>query len=119
MTKVVIVGQGLFLEGLTLLLSEEDDVEIIGMAGNCSDALEIAIRERPEVILLDHLQILENQIAFNTLLESVDSLRVISLTLSENKMVVHNRQQFMDVTLPVLRHALHPQSPGIKVEEPC
>jgi hypothetical protein len=42
----------------------------------------------------------------NDLLESVDSLKVISLTLSENKMVIHNRQQLVDVTLPVLMKAL-------------
>jgi DNA-binding NarL/FixJ family response regulator len=111
------VGQGLFCEGLSLLLFDEKDVEIIRAVGNCSEALEIATQERPEVILLDHLQIRSNQEAFNALLESLDSLKVISLTLSENKMVIHNHQQISDVTLSLLKQALRVQTPSHQGEK--
>jgi DNA-binding NarL/FixJ family response regulator len=106
-TRILFIGQGLFCEGLTRLLSDFPSVEIIGAVENCADAHQIVIREEPDVLIVDHVQVALNPVELNILLESVDSLKVISLTLSENKMIVHNRQQLADVTLPVLMKALN------------
>jgi ribosome assembly protein YihI (activator of Der GTPase) len=60
----------------------------------------------PDVVIIDHAQIELNPEELTALLESAEALKVISLTLTDNKMVIHNRQQFVDVTLPVLMQAL-------------
>jgi DNA-binding NarL/FixJ family response regulator len=115
-TRILFIGQGLFCEGLTRLLSDFPSVEIIGAVENCGEAYEIVIRDKPDVLIVDHVQAAINTDELNRLLESVDSLKVISLTLSENKMIVHNRQQLGDVTLPVLMKALNISDLGDTIE---
>lgn len=106
-TKILFIGQGLFCEGLTRLLSDFPSVEIIGSVETCREAHQIVTREQPDVLIVDHVQAAINSTELNELLESVDSLKVISLTLSENKMIIHNRQQLGNVTLPILMKALN------------
>jgi DNA-binding NarL/FixJ family response regulator len=105
-TRILILGQGLFCDGLTRLLLDFPSVEIIGAVENCAEARDVVVHEGPEVLIVDHVQVSMHPSELNELMESVDSLKVIFLTLSENKMVVHNRQQLADVTLPVLMQAL-------------
>jgi DNA-binding NarL/FixJ family response regulator len=111
-TRILFVGQGMFCDGLTLLLSESPGIEIVGSVGTCAEAREVVLQERPDVLIVDRVQLALNQGELNELLESVDSLKIISLTLSENKMVILDRHQFDDVTLQVLIQTLHPQRPG-------
>ena len=110
--RVLFIGHGLFCEGLTRLLSDDPSVAIIGAVGSCADARQVVLGEKPDAIIIDHAQIEMNPAELNQLLESVEALKVISLTLSDNKMVVHNRQQLADVTLPVLMQALKSQKVG-------
>jgi hypothetical protein len=105
-TRVLFIGQGLFSEGLTRLLMDFPFVEIIGAVETCRDAREVVVNEKPDVLIIDHARIPFHTADLHDLLESVDSLKVISLTLSENKMVIHNRLQLADVNLQVLRQAL-------------
>jgi len=52
--RVLIVDdQVLFREGLKTLLETHDDVEVIAVAGNGSEALELAAVKRPDVTLMD------------------------------------------------------------------
>lgn len=108
-TSVLFIGQGLFCDGLTRLLSDDPSVEIIGSVETCGDARDKVVEQRPDVLIVDHALVSLNPADLNTLLESVDALKVISLTLSENKMVVNNRQQLADVTLPILMQAIKDQ----------
>lgn len=105
-TRILILGQGLFCDGLTRLLLDFPSVEIIGAVKNCAEARDVVVQEGPHVLIVDHVQVSMHANELNDLLESVDSLKVIFLTLSENKMVIHNRQHLADVTLPVLMQAL-------------
>ena len=45
--------QGMFREGLRTLLSLQRDFEIVGEAGDGAAAVEIARREKPDVVLMD------------------------------------------------------------------
>jgi DNA-binding NarL/FixJ family response regulator len=106
-TKILFIGHGLFCESLTRLLSENPSVEIIGAVNTCDEARTIFETQHPDVLIVDHAQVSLKMNDLEDLLESgQDSLKVIFLTLAENKMVVHNRQQLADVTLPVLMQAL-------------
>ncbi|MBL8063258.1 MAG: response regulator transcription factor [Anaerolineales bacterium] len=40
-------------EGLQILLSEENDFEVVGMAGNSDEALRLAKQHKPDVVLMD------------------------------------------------------------------
>jgi DNA-binding NarL/FixJ family response regulator len=102
-TKILFIGHGLFCESLTRLLSEKPSVEIIGAVRTCEDARQLFEARQPDVLIVDHAQVTLRMNDLEDLLEhGPASLKVITLTLSENKMVVHNRQQLADVTLPDL-----------------
>lgn len=45
--------QALVRTGFSLILSVEDDIEIVGEATNGRDGLELIARERPDVVLMD------------------------------------------------------------------
>jgi len=45
--------QRLMREGLATLLALADDIEIVAQAGNGAEAIELAKRQRPDVILMD------------------------------------------------------------------
>ena len=106
-TKILFIGHGLFCESLTRLLSEKPSVEIIGAVRTCEDARQLFEAYQPDVLIVDHAQVSLKMNDLEDLLERGPvSLKVITLTLSENKMVVHNRQQLADVTLSDLMSVL-------------
>lgn len=54
MTRVMLVDdQQMFRVGLRAILQAQDDVEVVGEAANGADAVVMAIRLRPDVILMD------------------------------------------------------------------
>jgi response regulator of citrate/malate metabolism len=112
-TRILLIGQGLFLDGLTHILSEQPNTEIIGAVSSWKAAENLVAERQPDIIIVDHNEeelretdlapLLENQIA---------SVKVIYLTLAANKMIIHNRQQFDDVTMPDLLKALGSSDEG-------
>jgi DNA-binding NarL/FixJ family response regulator len=50
---VVADDQGLVRSGFTMLLGGEDDIDVVGEASNGAEAVALAARERPDVILMD------------------------------------------------------------------
>lgn len=54
MTRVMVVDdQQMFRVGLRAILQAQDDVEVVGEAANGTEAVVMAIRLRPDVILMD------------------------------------------------------------------
>ncbi|MHB0869081.1 MAG: response regulator [Chloroflexota bacterium] len=41
-------------EGLTLAIERHPDLSVVGVAGSASDAVQMATRERPQVVLMDY-----------------------------------------------------------------
>jgi two-component system nitrate/nitrite response regulator NarL len=50
---IIIDDHQVVREGLRLLIHSQPGLKVVGDAGNCKDALAVAAREQPEVILLD------------------------------------------------------------------
>ncbi len=73
--------QALFREGLDTLLSVHKDIEIVGQASNGQEAVDLALRVRPDVILMDmQMPILNGIGATRRLKQSLPECRVIMLT---------------------------------------
>ena len=54
MIRVLVVDdQDLVREGFSVMLSLCDDIEVVGQASDGSEALAVAIHERPDVVLMD------------------------------------------------------------------
>lgn len=80
--RVLLVDdQALFREGLSTLLSLHEDVEVVGEAANGEQALDAALRLRPDVVLMDlRMPVLDGVAATRRLRETVPTARVIILT---------------------------------------
>jgi len=73
--------QALFREGLDTLLSVHKDIEIVGQASNGQEAIDLALKLRPDVILMDmQMPILNGIGATRRLKQSLPECRVIMLT---------------------------------------
>jgi len=73
--------QALFREGLDTLLSVHKDIEIIGQASNGQEAVDLALKIHPDVILMDmQMPILNGIGATRRLKQSLPDCRVIVLT---------------------------------------
>jgi DNA-binding NarL/FixJ family response regulator len=73
--------QALFREGLDTLLSVHKDIEVIGQASNGQEAVDLALKLRPDVILMDmQMPILNGIGATRRLKQSLPGCRIIMLT---------------------------------------
>ena len=55
MRVLVVDDHRVIAEGLTALIEDTDDLEVVGIAGSARNAIEATARLAPDVILLDHL----------------------------------------------------------------
>jgi DNA-binding NarL/FixJ family response regulator len=85
--RVLLVDdQALFREGLETLLSVHKDIQVVGQAGNGQEAANLALRLRPDVILMDiQMPVLNGVGATRRLKQSLPDCRVIALTTFDDK----------------------------------
>jgi DNA-binding NarL/FixJ family response regulator len=80
--RVLLVDdQALFREGLETLLSVHDDIQVVGQASNGQEAVEVAAKVQPHVVLMDvRMPVLDGVRATRLLKQSLPKCRVIVLT---------------------------------------
>ena len=103
----------LFHDGIVHVLGGQSDLVVVGSASNWGKAREIMVREQPDVLIIDHdtADLHEGDLA--PLLENVDrDIKVIYVTLAQNKMVIHKRQQVVNVTAVDLLQAVQTSITG-------
>jgi CheY-like chemotaxis protein len=107
-TRVLIIGRHqLFHDGITHLLGEQSDLIVVGSVRNWDKAREIMSRQQPDVLIIDHESAELREQDLTPLLENVDrDIKVIYLTLAQNKMIIHKRQQIANVTVGDLLQAV-------------
>jgi DNA-binding NarL/FixJ family response regulator len=112
--RLLIIGRHhLFHDGITHLLGEQSDLVLVGRARSWEKAREIMNREQPDVLIIDHdaADLHEGDLA--PLLENIEQdIKVIYLTLAQNKMIIHRRQQVVNVTAVDLLHAIQTPAAG-------
>src|SRR5512141_409841 len=74
--------QSLFLESLsTFLQNYAEDIEVVGLAKNGSEALEQAAALRPDIVLMDvHMPVMDGVEATGRLIESQPKVKIIILS---------------------------------------
>lgn len=78
--------QALFREGLDTLLSVHKDIQVVGQAANGQEAVDLALKLRPDVILMDmQMPILNGAGATRRVMQSLAECRVIALTTFDDK----------------------------------
>lgn len=83
---LVVDDHTLFRRGLTALLSQDERFEIVGEAGDVSEALRVLPSVRPDLVLLDnHLPGVKGVDAIASFKDGQAELRVMMLTVSEDE----------------------------------
>ena len=73
--------QDLVRSGFALILSMEDDIEVVGQARNGAEALELAVSLRPDVVLMDvQMPVMDGITATAALTEKLPGTSVLILT---------------------------------------
>jgi DNA-binding NarL/FixJ family response regulator len=73
--------QALFREGLETLLSVHNDIQVVGQASNGQEAVDVAAKVQPDVVLMDvRMPILDGVRATRLLKQALPKCRVIVLT---------------------------------------
>lgn len=81
---MVVDDQTLFRTGLTSLLSEDSRVEVVGQAVDGADAVKLAIKLKPDVVLMDiKMPNLDGIEATRQIVEQVPGTKVLVLTTFE------------------------------------
>ncbi len=108
MKRVLIIGRhNLFYDGLTHLLADESSLTIVGTARTWEEARQLMAQTHPHILIIDHDSARLREADLAPLLENEEQdIKVIYLTLAQNKMVIHNRQQVGNVTATDLLQAL-------------
>jgi len=88
--KILLVDdQPLFREGLRTLLSVQPDFEVVGEAGNGEDAISLARKVLPSVVLMDlQMPVLDGVAATRRLHQELPDCRVIVLTTFDDDEMV-------------------------------
>jgi DNA-binding NarL/FixJ family response regulator len=113
---VVADDQALVRSGFTMLLSGEPDLEVVGEASNGGQAVELAAREHPDVVLMDvRMPVMDGLEATRLITAdtSLSSTRVVILTTFDLDEYVHDALRagasgfLLKDTMPVdLLHAI-------------
>lgn len=83
---LVVDDHSLFRRGLTMLLAQHDELEVVGEAADAGEAQRRAQALQPDVILLDnHLPGVRGVDALAGLKEAAPNARLIMLTVSEDE----------------------------------
>lgn len=83
--------QALFLEGLETLLSSHKDIQVVGQAANGQEAVDLALRLRPDVILMDmQMPVLDGTGATRRVKQHLPECRIIVLTTFADKETIFN-----------------------------
>lgn len=83
---LVVDDHTLFRRGLIALLSQDERFEVVGEAGDVSEALRVLPSTRPDLVLLDnHLPGVKGVDAIPSFKEGMPELRVMMLTVSEDE----------------------------------
>jgi len=81
--------QALFREGLRILLSTQPDFEVVGEATNGEEALRLAAKLRPHIVLMDmRMPVMDGVEATRRLSETQPDCRVIVLTTFDDDELV-------------------------------
>ncbi len=105
--RVLLVGQGMFGEGLRHLLGEVPNLGLVGVVNTWDEAQTLLQREAAEVIILDHSTVQVGEAELAALFRAHgQALQVISLTLTESKLTLFALKEVSNATLEDLVHLL-------------
>lgn len=116
-TALIVSAHPLFREGIARLLGGQ--ARVIGAVASWQEVQSLGLSQAPNVIIVDHgSSDLQEKDLTPLLWPDADDLRVIYVTLSGDKMTVHERHQVAGADEADLLRALKGERPGASVRVP-
>jgi DNA-binding NarL/FixJ family response regulator len=96
MTEIMIVDdQAMVREGLRMILSMYEEIEIVGEAGNGDELLTLLVNKRPDVILMDiRMPVMNGIDTLKKVKETYPGVKVIILTTFDEDEYIFNGLKF-------------------------
>lgn len=125
--RVLLVDdQALFREGLETLLSVHKDIQVVGQASNGQEAVEVAAKVQPDVVLMDiRMPVLDGVRATSLLKKAQPQCKVIVLTTFDDDEYIFDALRtgamgylLKDVDSGRLVEAIHAAAQGQSILEP-
>jgi DNA-binding NarL/FixJ family response regulator len=100
MEKIRIVladDHSLVLQGLETMLANEEYIEIVGTANNGEQVIEVCIKEKPDIVIMDISMPVKNGIeAAQILTRKLNKIKIILLSMhKEDKFVKYIKEPFI------------------------
>jgi DNA-binding NarL/FixJ family response regulator len=78
---VLVDDQSLVCQGLTAMLSLEEDLEILGMANNGQAAIDLVVKKQPDVVLMDvRMPVMDGREATRLIVQQFPKVKVLVLS---------------------------------------
>lgn len=91
LTVLLVDDHVLFREGVAEIFAAEEDLNVVGEANNGEDALELAQREKPDIVLLDvEMPGMEAEEVLRRILRTLPSTKIIILTMHDEPRLVRS-----------------------------
>ncbi len=94
-TRVLIVDDHKIVrEGLASLLNDQPDIEVIGQAGNGREAISMADRFHPDVIIMDvSMPVMNGDEAARQIKMLIPNTRIVALSMFEDDEIMQKMYQ--------------------------
>lgn len=110
-TRILLIGRGLFRDGLAHVLSREPAVSIVGSANTWQEARDMIARVQPDALIIDEGVTTSSHQELRRLLgPDATRLKIIHLSLDENRAIVDDLRQVADMSMTDLLKILHTAS---------
>jgi DNA-binding NarL/FixJ family response regulator len=81
-------------EGLTALLNEQEDIEVVGQATNGREAVDLAHEFQPDVVVIDMaMPVMEGDEAARRIKQDLPETRIVGLSMHEEADIVEKMRR--------------------------
>lgn len=94
--KVLIVDdEKLIREGLKIILSSHEDIDVVGMCSNGQEALEFIRKNRVDIVLMDiRMPICDGVLGTRIIKEEFEDIKVLILTTFDDREYIHEALKY-------------------------
>jgi two-component system, NarL family, nitrate/nitrite response regulator NarL len=76
----------MFIRGIESILTDDESIQIVGKAQNGKEAYELAVKQNPDVILMDvNMPVLDGVQAMKMIMKEIPDVKILILTINDTE----------------------------------